>query len=323
MNDKITKEETDNFAENPKSQPLIEFNQTSNRKIKWIKFWTGTMKYLMILPITASIIAPMMIYLTPIAFAGIITVLQLTGSAFLVRLRVDSLFGPLLILGGISFLIGVIITFGGLRQIIRSHLQKKSSLVQSHYYRHIRHPQSVGIILCVLGMVTAVFSYSGIVGVWALFWVFYFSLRMEAYIEEYFLIQKYQGVYVTYMEKTGFFFPRRRKTRASPNLWISNPHPKKHLFQRLLWNFLGMVLVVSLIFIGCRLYVHFTSASLPTWSFTWENAFNFDRQGVFYPDFHYINEIIAISPILIFWGSFVVIFFKNKRKKEEKQTLTS
>ena len=314
MSDKKGRSNTEHSAELLTNQPIPELNHESDRKIMWIKFWTGTMKYVMILPMTAIVIAPMMIYLAPIAYAGIIVVLQLTGSAFLVELNIRSLELPLMFIGGIMFLVGLIPTFGGLGQIVHYRLRKKSSLVQSHFYRHIRHPQSVGLILCVLGMVTVVFGFSGTVGIWALFWVFYFFLRMEAYIEEYLLIQKYKEEYITYVQTTGFFFPRIRKTRVAQDLWT--PNPQKHLFQSLLRNLLGMVLVVSLIFIGCRLYLHFTATSLPTIPYTWEKVFSFDRQGVFYPDWHYINEIIAISPILIFWGSFIM-FFLRKRKMEE------
>ncbi len=308
MNDKNYKSETGNSVENLNNPPNIEKNHASDRKMKWIKLWIGTMKYIMILPITAGVIAPMIFYLAPIAFAGIYIVLQLTGSAFLVKLNIHSISYLLLVLGMINLLVGFLITVGGLGQIILFRLRKKTSLVQSHFYKHIRHPQSVGIIIFVLGMVTFVFGYTRIVGVWALFWVFYFFLRIEAYIEEYFLIQKYKDEYITYVQNTGFFFPRIRKIQVSQNGWTANP--QKYLLKKLFWNLLSLILVLSIIFIGCHLYIHFTDASLPILYDTW-------RKPGFYPDNYIIFEIIAISPIFIFWVYFVVEII-SKHQKQEK-----
>ena len=308
MNDKNYKSETGNSVENLNSSPNIELNRASDRKIKWIKFWIGTIKYIMILPITVGVIAPMIFYLAPVAFAGIYIVLQLTGGAFLVKLNIHSISYLLIVLGMIILLVGFLITVGGLGQIILNRLRKETTLVQSRYYKHIRHPQSVGIILFVLGMVTFVFGYTRIVGVWALFWVFYFFLRIEAYIEEYFLIQKYKDDYINYVQNTGFFFPRIRKSQVSQNGWTANP--LKHLLKKLFWNLLSLILVLSVIFIGCHLYIHFTDASLPILYDTW-------RKPGFYPNDYIVFESIAISPIFIFWVYFVVIFLSKHRKQEE------
>ncbi|MHA1474683.1 MAG: methyltransferase family protein [Promethearchaeota archaeon] len=308
MNDKNNKSETSNSVENLNNSPNLELDRASDRKIKWIKFWIGTMKYIMILPITVGVIAPMIFYLAPIAFAGIYIVLQLTGGAFLVELNINSISWQLMVLGMIILLVGFLFTVGGLGQIILFRLRKKTTLVQSHFYKHIRHPQSVGIILCVLGMVIMVFSYTDIVGVLALFWVFYFFLRIEAYIEEYFLIQKYKDDYITYVQNTGFFFPRIRKTQVSQNGWTANQ--QKHLLKKIFWNLLSLILVLSVIFIGCHLYIHFTNESLPILYDTW-------RKPGFYPDNYIIFESIAVSPIFIFWVYFFVVFLLKYRKKEE------
>ncbi len=304
-------------SEKIKNQPSGEFDRAGNRKIKWIKFLTGTMKYITILPITALVIAPMIIYLAPIAFAGIILVLTLTGNSFLVQFNIISWFIPLLLIGALEFLIGLIIAIGGGAQIVKHRFHKEEKLVQTRFYYNIRHPQSVGLILCVLGMVTALFGFSGVLGVWGFFFVFYFSMRMEAYIEEYFLIRKYQDEYIDYMKYTGLFLPKNLNRPETKNLGALNL--KKYIRQGLLYNFLGMVLALSLLFLGCRLYLHFSSAALPEMIISWENIFNLNRTEAFYPDGYIINEIISVSPLFIFWGYMLVGLFTKGRKIEDDQ----
>ncbi|QEE16279.1 isoprenylcysteine carboxylmethyltransferase family protein [Promethearchaeum syntrophicum] len=308
MHDKNSKPDKENSAEVLNNRSDTEMKRASDRKIKWIKFWVGTMKYVMVLPITVGVIAPMIFYLAPIAFAGIYVVLQLTGSAFLVRLNIFQSSYFFIILGIFIQFAGIIFTVGGMGQIILFRYRKKKTLVKSHFYKKIRHPQSVGIILFIFGMVTWVFGLTEIVGVWALFWVFYFFLRMEAYIEEYFLIQKYKDEYIMYIKLTGFFLPQTGITLFSRNGWTGNP--QKYLFKKIFWNLLSLLLVLTLIFVGCLLFIHFTDASLPVMYDTW-------NKPSFYPNNYIILECIAISPIFIFWVYFVVVFLKKHRKQGE------
>jgi len=115
----------------------------------------------------------------------------------------------------ILFIGGLILLSKGLYDIIASRIKNKN-IMQKGFYKVIRHPQHLGIILLSLPFALYVPCCADIgIRVGELFsWGFFASLLwLYSHVEEWRLIKKNKENFAEYYRTTGFFFPYLSKTR--------------------------------------------------------------------------------------------------------------
>ncbi|MCY0880428.1 MAG: isoprenylcysteine carboxylmethyltransferase family protein [Firmicutes bacterium] len=111
--------------------------------------------------------------------------------------------------GQIILAIGLIVRYGSLWQLGRFYsgtvaVQKRQQLVETGFYRVIRHPAYTGGRLMIVGLSLALNTWIGAVisaiGLWA---VYVYRIRWE----EALLLQTFGTPYAIYQQKTGRLFP--------------------------------------------------------------------------------------------------------------------
>ena len=116
---------------------------------------------------------------------------------------------PWIYFGGVLFIApGIIILLISFKNLGRSLTANpvpldKGNLVETGFYKYVRHPIYTGLLLAMLGSVVQSMAPFKLVVWLALFAL----LTYKAKFEESLLIKKYPG-YVDYMKRTGRFVPR-------------------------------------------------------------------------------------------------------------------
>ncbi len=171
-------------------------------------------------PIIAGIITAML-YMIPLAYTSWVLFLSLgnAGWANLIyayNLNRENLpLGIVLaILESMVFLVGLTLFIWGFIQIVRAR-KNEINITQTGPYKHIRHPQHLGIILISLhfalrirpDFASHIFIYFRVGDI--LSWVlFCFILIIWSDIEERKLQKRYPEEFADYKNRTGFFFPK-------------------------------------------------------------------------------------------------------------------
>jgi len=171
------------------------------------------------MPIVAGLITPMLSAI-PIAYTSWFLFLALEGrlswasSIYSLSLPFEIV---LYIFDCIIFIFGLILFFWGFVHIVKAR-KNDSRLTQTGPYHYIRHPQHLGIILFSLPFALVIPWYKSGIRIsdilsWALFCI---VLIIWSDIEERKMRKKYPEEFADYKSKTGFFFPKVRKSREVP-----------------------------------------------------------------------------------------------------------
>ena len=199
----------------------LKFEQLSTRSGI---VWSG-------IGLLAGILFPM-IYMFPMLFSSWVLFASLGhnswANAYLgINYLSPSIYLPLFIIEGLIFVAGLLIFLFGLRNIVKSR-RSKEKLTTNGIYRHIRHPQNLGILLMILPFTLYTpfpfYIDAGIRTGDIMSWILMVALMsISSLIEEKLLISKLGEIYIEYRSKTGMFLPQIRKLREKKKfvLWKS------------------------------------------------------------------------------------------------------
>ncbi len=171
-------------------------------------------------PIIAGIITAML-YMIPLAYTSWVLFLSLGNGGWANLIYGFNLYENylplgivLVILESMVFLVGLTLFIWGFIQIVRAR-KNETNITQTGPYKHIRHPQHLGIILISLPFALRIrpgFAYHifirfrvGDILSWVLFC---FVLIIWSDIEERKLQKTHPEEFADYKNRTGFFFPK-------------------------------------------------------------------------------------------------------------------
>ena len=173
------------------------------------KFWVAV-------PILFGILLPM-VYMFPLAFTSWWLFGSFEHTSWLNCYLVLDYHRPvvyiaLYLIEGIIFLTGTYLFVAGLITLTKSRLSKLE-LTKSGIYKHIRHPQNIGILLMILPFSLYLgreLKYDiGIRIGEVVSWFFLaYLFGITSILEERKLLKKFGEEYINYLQSTGFFFPK-------------------------------------------------------------------------------------------------------------------
>ncbi|MHA1647875.1 MAG: methyltransferase family protein [Promethearchaeota archaeon] len=267
------------------------------------------------IPLVASIIAPMITYLLPVAYSiyyllGIPSTDVMQG---IVKFGEETLFTLIIHICIVQlYFIGSGILILSIVTMAKERKKGQFNLIQHGFYTRIRHPQNLVISLIILLMFFSrdSGSYGGLDTGHMISWgVFTLFLKLESLIEEKHLLKKFPDQYWIYMQKTGFFHPKLRKAKQIPP---KLPESESTYFRRkIIFNVVGFLIFFILIFSVVKILIYNNSDLIK-----FRNPF---RGGGMYPDHMIINEImVVLVPIGIWLVSFIITIVHYLKEKVNK-----
>jgi protein-S-isoprenylcysteine O-methyltransferase Ste14 len=273
------------------------------------------------IPLVASIIAPMLTYLLPIAYSiyyllGIPSTDVMQG---LIDCHGENLLG--LIIN--SFLVGLYFIASGILWLsivtmVKERKKGEFKLIQHGIYARIRHPQNFAISLTLL-LVFTIFDILvfydleiGHIISWGLFTLF---LQLESLIEEKHLLKIFPDQYWAYIHNTGFFHFKFRKQNSMPPKLPGSE--SKYFRRRIILSVVSFIIFYLIIFSFVKILKNNNSDLLK-----FSNPLN--QGGGFYPDSHIVNEIVVVLfPIGIWLVSFIITLGNYLKEKVSKNKSAS